>query len=262
MSRRLYITASRLTSVLAELTPDDRRIVDAVSTVRLARTTQLQRLLGVEGQSSVRAFRRRLNQLTELGVLARLERRVGGRKSGSSSYVYGLGLAGHRIANPDARARTPWTPRASWLGHALLVSELYVRLVEAKRLGRCALLGFAAEPRCWRTFSDGYVQAVLKPDSFVRLGIGDIEAHYFVEIDRGTESPNTLASKFAVYRRYWLTGQEQARHGVFPSVLWVVPDDQRKGVVVDVAGRQPPDSWELHAVTTFEDAIALMTRPP
>ncbi len=52
---------------------------------------------GCRAVSAARIARRVLARLTELGVLARLERRIGGLRAGSSGYVYYLGPAGQRL---------------------------------------------------------------------------------------------------------------------------------------------------------------------
>jgi hypothetical protein len=264
MSRRAYVTADRLALIAQTLDATDQQLLAEVAKVRLATARQLQRLVAAESLAEIRRLRRQLSRLTELDVLARLERRVGGRKSGSGSYVYGLGLAGQRlVAGTDlGRVRPPWTPRPSWLAHALLVSELYVRLREAERRGQLEIVRFEAEPNCWRPFDSGYGMTVLKPDAFIASLTPDYEQSHFVEVDRGTESPAMLVRKLDVYRSYWSAGAEQGRSGVFPQVLWLVPDDDRKGLLIDVAGRQPADAWQLHQVRTFADALSAFTGEP
>ena len=37
-----------------------------------------------------------------------------------------------------------------------------------------------------------------------------------------------IASKAKTYCRYWQSGREQMNEGVFPTVLFVVPDDNRR----------------------------------
>jgi hypothetical protein len=197
-------------------------------------------------------------------VLDRLDRQVGGPTSGSAAYVYHLGLAGQRLVDPRLdRARRPWTPRPSWLEHALRVSELYVQLRIAERTGSLKIEQFQTEPDCWRPFASSYGSTTrLKPDAYVQLGVGDYQLFTFIEVDQGTESPRTLTGKFEVYRRYWQSGQAQAASGVFPRVLWLVPDEQRRAVLIDVAAAQPPESWRLHVITEYPSALDFMTEPP
>jgi len=62
--------------------------------------------------------------------------------------------------------------------------------------------------------------AICKPDAYVRLGIGEFEDSYFIEVDRGFETPTTLARKLDEYRRYWACGLEQSwRWSLSPGVV-------------------------------------------
>lgn len=134
-----------------------------------------------------------------------------------------------------------------------------MRLVEASRSGRIELLEFTTEPRCWRSFPGrGGGRAVLKPDAFVRIASGDYEDAWAIEVDLGTESPTTITNKLDVYRAYWSSGIEQANRGVFPRVIWTVPDQRRAEVITDRCGRQPAEAWSLFMVTLFEGAVGLM----
>jgi hypothetical protein len=99
---------------------------------------------------------------------------------------------------------------------------------------------------------------VVKPDAYLRLETEAFDEHWFIEVDRSTEAPSTLGRKCDVYRAYWASGTEQSRHGLFPQILWTVPSERRYQVVVDVCARQPADSWGLHRVTLFDDAVDLI----
>src|SRR5437773_1955209 len=129
---RPSITARRLAELQASLTPLDRTILRDVDTARLVTARQLQRLHHVEGLAAVRRFRRGLARMTESGLLARLDRSIGGRDGGGSAgYIYRVDVAGQRLLDVSAsneRHRRPWTPRPIFLKHALLVAELYVLL--------------------------------------------------------------------------------------------------------------------------------------
>lgn len=264
MSRGRYVTPRRLAAVQAALTAEDVDLLRDVQRMRLASATQLQRLYRISMPSDVRRFRRRLTRLVELDALTRLNRRVvGGRGAGSASYIYALGLAGQRLLATDGtgvRPRTAWTPRAAWLDHALSVSEVYVRLQLTAAGKRVNLVRFDTEPACWRTFETDYAQTrILKPDAYVELVRADFEARYFLEVDCGTESAATLSRKFDIYRDYWLSGTEQRIHGIFPQVVWLVPGERRRAVLVDVAARQPAEAWQLHRIVLFDAAPAALT---
>jgi len=264
--RSAYVTAAGLVELRQNLKPEEWAILRDTATMRLALARDLQALRAAAGPVNVRTFRRTLAHLAEQGVLARLDRSVGGRRAGSSGYVYGAGPAGQRLLHPDGPARRPWTPRPSWLRHALAVSHLYVTLRELEQNGgRLKLLTFDAEPGCWRTFPTSFgTTEVLKPDAYIITGHGNYELVRFIEVDCGTESPATIARKLSAYYRYFQSGLEQQRAQVFPEVLWLVPSERRRAVLVDVAGRQPPEAWQLHRVARYEQASVLFAdeEPP
>jgi hypothetical protein len=199
--------------------------------------------------------------MTERGLVTRLDRVVGGRRAGSAGFLYSLGVAGLRllVVGQNGPVRRPSTPGAPFVAHALAVTELAVRLREAERQGGFQILDFQAEPQCWRKHpGPGGGSEICKPDAYVRLANGTFEDSFFIEVDRSTENISTLTRKLDAYRRYWSNGIEQAKHGVFPRVIWLVPNERRHQVVVDACNRQPADAWQLHQVTLYDDAIGLM----
>jgi hypothetical protein len=251
----------RLTELAAALTPTEQAVLDTLRRVRLASGAQLVRLHFASRPHAAVQARRVLARMVEQRLLCALGRRIGGVRAGSTGFVYALDVLGRRLAEAERRgsARRPWTPGTAFLAHALAVTDLYVGLVEAEHRGEVELLDFAAEPACWRSFASlAGAPLVLKPDAFVRLGVGDYEDRWFLEIDRGTEAPVTLARKCDLYRHYWQRGAEQQRHGVFPKVLFTVPDEDRKSVVVDVLVRQPADAWPLFQVVPEDGALRVL----
>jgi hypothetical protein len=138
---------------------------------------------------------------------------------------------------------------------------LFVQLREASHRGELEVLRFEAEPDCWRFYA-GLLgeRSNVKPDALVRLGVGADELSWFIEVDRGSESARTLAGKCASYRNYEQAGDEQRRHGVFPGVLFVVPDVDRLQIVQGVISRQPPVDRTLFAVATDDEAVAVLTQ--
>lgn len=261
MSRQRYLTALQLASLQGAMTANGWAVLRDVATMRLATASDLQTLQALRAPVPVRSFRGLLRRLDDQGVLFRLDRTVGGRKAGSAGFVYGVGLAGQRLLGE--RPRRLWTPRPSWLAHALASSHLYVSLRQAEAQRSLALERFEAEPICWRSFTlPGGGTIAVKPDAFVRLDVGEFTDSFFVELDMGTESPATLARKADVYADYRTAGIEQTEHGVFPWVLWLVPDEQRAAVVHTVIDRQG-EAAQLHRVATQAQALAaFLSEPP
>lgn len=264
MNARTRVTEASVAELVELLTPRERALVGSLDRLRLASVKQLERLhfTGESAPSNARLARQTLARLTERRVIVLLERRVGGVRAGSCGSVYALDVAGQRLATAcgpagGVRIRRPWSPGLAFIAHQLAVSELYVRLVEAARSGRLEVLDFDAEPASWRTFTGlGGARTVLKPDAFVRLGVGEFEDSYFVEVDRATHSGPSVARKLALYRRYWQTGREQHRRdGVFPKVLVLVPSEARRAALARVASGQPAESWPLFQIVRYDDAL-------
>lgn len=257
------VTARRVARLHRDLTDRERSVLTTLARVKVATAPQLQRLHLHDVPSAARQCRRLLARLAEHRLVARLDRSALGVR-GSAGWVYALDAAGQRLVQTDSRRyRRPYTPGPLFLRHQLAVTELAVRLVEAERRGEVEVMAFVTEPDCWRGFAEpGGSRLALKPDAFARLGLPGFEDSWFIEVDLGTEAPVTLARKFDAYRRYWLSNTEQQRHGVFPFVLWLVPNSRRYQQVVEVAAQQASDSWQLHRIALFEDAIAVLTGRP
>lgn len=258
MSAR-YVTAAVARELSAQLTENDLAVLFRVLELRFVSGGQLKRLHFAG--STDRAARRALLRLTRLDTLERLPRQVGGVRAGSAGFVYRLGLTGQRVALecgwlPERKQQRSRVPGTLFLRHALAVSELHTRLVEADRDGRLELLEAQAEPACHRRLPP---QTILKPDSYVRLGSGDFEYSYFIEVDLGSEGSRALLRQLRAYATYYDSGREQAERGVFPKVLWLAQDAKRASAIKACVRRLPREARELFAVAEFNNAVAAMT---
>jgi len=264
-----YLTAQVLDDLAARLSPRDQDILKSVISLRFVTGGQLARLHFAgdgDAASRTRTARRALLRLVRLDCLTRLPRQVGGVRSGSAGFVYHAGLAGQKLAMrsgwlQSGRGRRSRSPGLAFLDHSLLVAELHTRLVEADRNERLELLELSAEPVCWRAYSGIGTQQVLKPDSFVRVGAHEWEFSYFIEVDRGTEGSRTLRRKLGDYQAYQVSGAEQAKRGVYPKVLWTVPDSARAGVIEAEIDQLAPAFGELFGVSLFEDVVNALAVP-
>ncbi len=57
---------------------------------------------------------------------------------------------------------------------------------------------------------------------------GEFEDRWYVEVDLGTESSTKILDKCRRYHQYYGSGIEQKQFGIFPLVVWLVPDETRK----------------------------------
>src|ERR1700684_993385 len=256
---RPYLTATAYRAVRGQLGPRDLSLARHIAELRFLSGGQLARLCFAG--TTPRAARHGLLRLTRFGVLDRLPRAIGGVRAGSAGFVYCLGFAGQRLATeqgwlPERRTRRSLAPGTLFVRHALAVGELHVRLIESERRGNFDLLALDGEPACWRTAGS----LVLKPDSFVRLGVGDFEHSFFIEVDRATSGSHAIGSQLERYVAYYASGQEQAEHGVFPRVLWLAPNERRGAMIEGCVGRLADAERRLFAVALFSEAIQVISR--
>lgn len=258
------MSAYRTALLEEQLSDRDIRLLEDVERFRLLTTRQLQRLhfpvspLGphVTTSSATRGTTRVLNRLEGLGVISRLERRIGGIKHGSALTIWQLGAAGDRFLRArrgDPKRRRYEEPGRTFLSHMLAVADTAVALIEQANAGRYELLELDLEPACWRTFVAGSTAPItLKPDLLVVTADTETETHSFVEVDRGTEHLTTVLRKCRIYQRYHDTGTEQHARGLFPAVVWVVPDPIRAHKLRDAIAADRHLTTNLFWITTPE----------
>jgi hypothetical protein len=260
VSKRTYLTASRLAALRVRMRPIEWSLLNDVERLNVASGQQLRRLHYQDSDTGRRMARLDLSGLVERRVLARLGRSVGGRRAGSEGWTYAMDVAGKRLLCPDQRRQwQPWTPDSHHLRHALAVSEIYVQLRELEDLGTIELERFDAEPSCWRFFhGPGGAPLVLKPDAHIITANAEYLDSWFIELDRATEPMSLIASKAKTYCRYWQSGREQMTEGVFPTVLFVVPDDNRRTQLLDTLSQLPAEHRQLFQVTTADSVVRSM----
>ncbi|MEU0794865.1 replication-relaxation family protein [Amycolatopsis sp. NPDC005961] len=225
-----------VTTLLLQLSERDISILQSISTHRLLSTAHIRRLHFARGHASLGAasgaVMRVLTRLEEKNLVARLGRRIGGVRAGSSGITWQLGATGERLIRTmegKKYRRRFIEPGATFAAHTLATAELAVSLHELSRTGVIEVTSIETEPSCWRSFAGPHgTLERLKPDLFAITVSGDYEDHWYVEADLATEHPTVVVRKAKVYQRYAATGTHQARHGLFPAVVWVVPDETRE----------------------------------
>jgi hypothetical protein len=256
--KRDYVTRARAEGIRSRLNAHQRAVLADVGRLGVVTGKQLQRLHYGDSPASGRLSRKQVGQLYQWRVLARLGWLGRVNQPGSTGYVYGAGIVGQRLLDPNRSRYFPrWTPRPSFLRHAVAVSELYVGLRESEKRGAIDLMTYDTEPLCWRRyFGPGGSKSMLKPDALAVVGIDDYEYRYFVEMDCATEHRPQIIAKAKTYIRYWQSGREQAETGIFPFVLWVAPDAARAAFLIDALSTLPAEHWRLFLVTTAEEAAS------
>jgi hypothetical protein len=245
---------------------DDRAlaIVRQVADLRLMSADQIASIYFLPGaqesaSSAQRTCRRVLARLADQQALIRTSRRIGGVRAGSSGFIYALGTIGQRLIGAEGPRRRFREPSATFADHTLAVSQLVVDLTVASGSKGFDLLEVEAEPTCWRVHGGLTGRQTLRPDLFVSLGVGSYECRYFIEVDRGTEHLPALLRKCRGYDAYYHTGTEQAVHGVFPRVAWIVPDDRRADLLERAIQAGHSLTSEMFLVTVPGSVISLLS---
>jgi hypothetical protein len=258
--RSSRISAQQLAVISAQLTDSDLAVLKFLADVRLATGHQLaRRLWSAQDPRSTRAraARRALARLEAWRVLDRLPRRMGGVRGGSATIVYCLGPAGRRLLiERGFEPRRLTAPGDRFVRHTLALTELGVRLHESALRGDLDLIELQTEPRCWRPFL-GLMGArlILKPDLFFRIGAGALEDRWFLECDLATEAQATITAKAQLYLSHYRAGDEQRRHGVYPRVIWAVPDRRRAEQVADAVARLPRGARRLFTIWLYDEVV-------
>ena len=245
------MTSRQVTDLEERLSERDWLILSSVRGFRFLTTRQIARQ-HFDYSSRQGPIPRNVNQalvrLRDLGLLASLARRIGGVRAGSGGFVWQLTDRGERALgvhfdqprNARARLREPGT---TFLDHTLAIAEVVLALQDSARAGRVRLVRMQPEPECWRSYlgSSGETR-FLKPDVAVVTESARYEDHWFIEVDRATEPPNRVVKKCLQYQEYMETGIEQGRVGLYPAVVWAVPNDRRREQL----------SRRLHEETTID----------
>jgi hypothetical protein len=251
---------------LKELSPRQYAVLADLGRVRLLSGQQLERLHFAQlatANARGSARRRSLGSLVTAGLVTTLPRRIGGERAGSAGLIYTLDAQGHRLlaatetGRAGQRVRRPWPIGWPFTKHSITVAEAYVRLRELENSGHIRLLHFATEPACWYRTAQG----VLKPDAWVVYETGDWEEHWWLEVDLGTESMQTLDRKLRRYLSFATSGQVGPL-GVTPRVLLTVPTAERLVIARLVVNRLPSPAEQLIEVREFFLVFGLPARPP
>ncbi|MFQ9579906.1 MAG: replication-relaxation family protein [Streptococcus salivarius] len=244
-------------------TDNDTQILYFLSQARYATTNQLARLFfdsSVRADTSIRRASFTLQSLKKAGLISHLKRRIGGVRRGSASYVWQITFKGLKLLkNQDdsiiLRYKNKYEPTQHHVEHTLAITEIFVETLETVRDSeKLSLETFSFEPNSWRSYQKlSGVGMTLKPDAYLELVNHDYEDHYFLEIDRSTESLARIVNTCKKYIEYYRSGIEQRQKEVFPYVLWVVPDDKRKLAISKVIQKELYNFWELFTVITLDE---------
>lgn len=262
------VSQAQLLRLGDELSERRWTLLRAVAELRLVTGGQLRRRFYGSHPSAARLARLDLAWLHDHHILHRLERRIGGRRAGSTGFIYALDGVGRRLLELDRGRGAPqdsnrYEPTVGFVAHALAVSEVWVGLHEYLNdpwtAEPGATVDFRVEPASWRSYPDALgAEATLKPDAELRLQRRDYVDHLWIEVDLATERPKTLLRKLSSYVAYFHTGQEQANTGMFPVTVWLTTTAKRASVIEDIVASFAPTDQRLFRVGQLSAAAPLL----
>jgi hypothetical protein len=252
--------------VSSRLAERDWQILGTVRAFRFLTTRQLARQhFALRDPHAVipRIANSALQRLRDLGLLINLERRIGGVRAGSGGHVWQITDLANRIlidhlgeeAGPRLR---PSEPSTTFLDHTLAIAELVITLQSTSRDG-VEIDRLQVEPESWRTYLGAAGETrTLKPDLASTSQTGGYTDFYFWEVDRATEAPNRVIRKCLQYQQYRNTGAEQRAHGLFPAVVWVVPNKRRRDQLLRRLAAEPEIDQRLFTVIELNQIGSLV----
>jgi hypothetical protein len=255
---------SELASRLGER---DWEIITSVRSFKYLTTRQIARQhfgLAASNGPIPRHANHALARLRELGLLTNLERRIGGVRAGSGGHVWQITdltrrLLGEHLNEPTTGRLRVFEPSTTFLEHTLAVAEVVISLQEVASGTEIKLSHLEVEPECWRSYLGPSGETKwLKPDLAVVTESDGYEDHWFIEVDRATEPPNRVIKKCRQYEEYRRCDREQAQHGVFPAVVWVVPNERRRYQLRGRLTSEVDNDDRLFTVVTPSDLGALV----
>ncbi|MGK2875483.1 MAG: replication-relaxation family protein [Nocardioides sp.] len=265
------MNARLVASIGERLSDRDEQILSSLEQFRLLDTRMVQRLHFGDHASDLAALRataRTMQRLETLDVVSALQRRIGGVRKGSASYVWQLAATGERYLRTNrghAHRRRFIEPGAQFVNHTLAVNDLAVGLLEARRdVDGFTIERLVTEPANWRSYLGPAGETTwLKPDLYTVTtstdADGDYEEHAFLEIDLGTEHLPRIQAKCRRYDAYFATGAYQAAHGLFPAVIWLSPDPRRRAALKAAIAATAGLPAGLFRVTSPQDYLTDIT---
>lgn len=212
------------------LTERDLAIIEAIFNCRVLTSAQIERLLFDGASQGERICRRRLQKLYHHEYLAREELPVKASE-GSAPYLYFLDrLGAEALAQWCGVDSSAWTPKKNkvqplFLHHRLATNDVRIAATVDARARGYALVRWVDEDALNAdketvtvTDATGKDQTVcLVPDGYFEVLVGGVVYHFFLELDRATETGVSAkwrdwAGKIGLYLAYYGTGRYQAKY--------------------------------------------------
>ena len=200
------IKTKQLTNLSNTLSGKDRQILIFLQSCKYAYSEHIRNLFYTDSASvstASRAANRTTKKLKELGLIQSVGRQIGGRGSGSTSFIWYLTELGYRVIGlengTESRKRVV-VPSLVFIRHTLSITETYTQIVKAISASSSVKIQKVEwEPECWRIVNKNRKETSLRPDLYLETINGEYEDRWFIEVDLDTEDIGTVCTKC---RRY------------------------------------------------------------
>ncbi len=248
------------------LTERDRQIIEAVHRFRVLRQDQVQSLF-FGGKSTAQ---RALARLYDHGFL---ERKFVPVIYGRSPTLYVLDRRGAELLRAErGYDELVWYPssrelKSDFLEHTCAINDVRVAVTVAAREQGYDLFTWQSEAdmksdydRVSLRTSSGKTQIMpIVPDSYFALATPRGRTHFFLEVDRGTETSERFKTKVRAFLAYYTSGGYERRFGTRSlRVLTVVPGARRLAnlkAVTEAAGGERSFWFALSTSVTAQTIL-------
>lgn len=246
------ISDQQLAAIDLALTDRDKQILAIIREAKYLLTGQLQRLFSLSSRGYTT---RLLRKLKDYGLINALPPKHVAERT---ECIWYLTEAGERLFNlgkekPRVRKvveRNTFT----YLRHIIAVAEVYVQVIELTRKDpEITLARHQFEPTCWRFYNHHDKDITLKPDLMLVTNLDDFEDKWFIEMDLNTEDIHVIMEKCKRYHQYYATGIEHKKHGIFPMVVWIVPNARRRKLIEENIRSTFMDKQKIFIVITPDE---------
>ena len=267
--RQKRISRLQLMALREKLSARELQILGTLQEYHFVSSQQIQRLYFTDGSSAPansRAANRALKRLGEYGVIAHLDRRIGGWKAGSAAQVWHLTEPGERLLRLNAAEKLPRKrpeePSPQFLDHTLAVTECAVALIcqhrdEAEHAPNQHRIEPERKiekivPYPAYTFSYGGKTSTLKPDLYVVIQGPDYHDHYFLEMVRSLDPLSKLLRKAQAHLNAYKSNELYRQLKIQPYVVWVMPDKREMEAFTAAILEEMPEARRFFRIILAE----------
>jgi hypothetical protein len=258
------------------ITDRDLEILKLVESYRFVSGEQIERCVFLRGEKGERRRTRcaaRLRKMFDNGLLGRVRWPFHAitlpmvyylEKPGADLLALRLGVERDRIRAPSRTEKRPAIDRGLlFLVHTLTVNDFRHIFTQACEREGVELRRWLNEYELGRDYAEieyrgRTTKQAVQPDGYCLIGVGDKQAHLFVEVDMDTSSATRWAPKVLALSEYRRTGNYADRFGTRSlRVLCVSPSESRTRLLINWTKQVIPDDCQALFWFAVRDEISI-----